>query len=52
MDGFTPLVLEEKQMSASVPAPQIETGEWVAMRVGDSAMIVWFPREQHAVGRG
>ena len=43
MDGHAPLVLEEETMLA--PASPPETGEWVAVRAGDSAMTIWFPAD-------
>ncbi|MBP7335001.1 hypothetical protein [Niveispirillum sp.] len=43
MDGFTPLALEEDQMLTAVPPSLVEAGEWVAVRAGDSAMMIWFP---------
>lgn len=43
MDGFTPLVLDDEQQPLTTPAQLAEPGEWLAVRAGDSALIVWFP---------
>lgn len=43
MDGYTPLVLDDEPVMTPVIA---ETkAEWVAVRVGDSVMFVWFEAE-------
>lgn len=45
MDGFIPLVLDEEQALtvASATVPAAEKGDWIAVRAGDSALIMWFP---------
>lgn len=43
MDGFNPLVLEEDQRLTAVAPSLVESGEWVAVSVGDSALMIWFP---------
>lgn len=43
MDGYTPLVLEEDQMLTAASLPVVEAGDWVAVRAGDSALVIWFP---------
>ncbi|MGQ3047486.1 MAG: hypothetical protein ACT6Q8_17830 [Niveispirillum sp.] len=43
MDGYTPLVLNDEPMVT--PAITETKAEWVAVRVGDSVMFVWFGRE-------
>lgn len=43
MDGFTPLALEEDRMLTVAAPPVAEAGEWVAVRAGDNALMIWFP---------
>lgn len=46
MDGFTPLALDETQLlMTETSRPPTEPGEWVAVRAGDSALVIWFPAE-------
>ncbi|WP_165772043.1 hypothetical protein [Niveispirillum lacus] len=45
MDGSTPLVLTEDQRLTTAPPPT-ESGEWVAVRAGDNALMIWFPTEK------
>lgn len=39
MDGYTPLVLDDEPVMTPVTEAE---AMWVAVRVGDSVMFVWF----------
>lgn len=44
MDGYTPLVLDDEPVMTPVTAEA--EAMWVAVRVGDSVMFVWFAGEE------